>query len=128
MRSSTAPADRLRRVLLAVVLLGVPLLAASALRGQVQPAGEKFPPELVKFVQKRVKAGRYNSASEVVRDALRKELEAEEHRNEMDRLIDEGRASGRSIDGEKAFKQIWAYIAKRKKERAARRTSTKKAA
>ena len=33
-------------------------------------------PELVKFVHKRVKAGRYNSASEVVRDALRKELEA----------------------------------------------------
>jgi antitoxin ParD1/3/4 len=85
-------------------------------------------PELVKFVQKRVKAGRYNSASEVVRDALRKELEAEEHRNEMDHLIDEGKASGRSIDGEKAFRQIWAYIAKRKKERAARRASAKKAA
>jgi antitoxin ParD1/3/4 len=84
--------------------------------------------ELVKFVQRRVKAGRYNSASEVVRDALRKELEAEEGRNEMDRLIDAGKASGRSIDGEKAFKQIWAYIARRKKVRAARRASSKKAA
>jgi len=85
-------------------------------------------PELVKFVQKRVKAGRYNSASEVVRDALRKELEAEERRDEMDRLIDEGRESGQSIDGEKAFRQIRAFIAKRKKERAAHRTFTKKAA
>ena len=83
--------------------------------------------ELVKFVQKRVKAGRYNSASEVVRDALRKELEAEERRHEMDRLIDEGKASP-LIDGEKAFKQIWTYIAKRKKERAAIRASAKNAA
>ena len=84
-------------------------------------------PELVKFVQKRVKAGRYNSASEVVRDALRKELEAEERRNEYDRLIDEGKSSP-LIDGEKAFKQIWAYVAKRKKERAAARAAAKKAA
>ncbi len=73
--------------------------------------------ELVKFVQRRVKAGRYNSASEVVRDALRKELEAEERRHEMDRRIDEGMAS-KSIDGEAAFKRIYAHIAKRKKERA----------
>jgi antitoxin ParD1/3/4 len=84
-------------------------------------------PELVKFVQKRVKAGRYNSASEVVRDALRKELEAEERRHEMDRLIDEGKGSS-LMDGEKAFKQIRAYIAGRKKERASVRAATKKAA
>jgi antitoxin ParD1/3/4 len=84
-------------------------------------------PELVKFVQKRVKGGRYNSASEVVRDALRKELEAEERRNEMDHLIDEGKAS-QLIDGERAFKQIRAYIARRKKERATARVAAKKAA
>jgi antitoxin ParD1/3/4 len=84
-------------------------------------------PELVKFVQKRVKAGRYNSASEVVRDALRKELEAEERRSEMDRLIDEGMAS-KAIDGELAFKRIYAHIAKRKKERAAAKAAAKKAA
>ena len=83
--------------------------------------------ELVKFVRKRVKAGRYNSASEVVRDALRKELEAEERRDDMDRLIDEGRASP-LIDGEKAFKQIRAYIAGRKKKRADARAAAKKAA
>jgi antitoxin ParD1/3/4 len=84
-------------------------------------------PELVKFVQRRVKAGRYNSASEVVRDALRKELEAEERRNEMDRLIDEGKAST-LLEGENAFKQIRAYIAKRKKERAAAKSASKRAA
>ncbi len=84
-------------------------------------------PELVKFVQKRVKAGRYNSASEVVRDALRKELEAEERRHDMDHLIDQGKASS-LLEGEKAFKQIRTYIARRKKERAAARISAKKVA
>jgi antitoxin ParD1/3/4 len=83
--------------------------------------------ELVKYVRAKVKTGRYNSASEVVRDALRKELEAEEHRHDLDRLIDEGKASP-LIDGEKAFEQIWAYIAKRKNERAAARAAIKKAA
>jgi len=83
--------------------------------------------ELLKFVQKRVKAGRYNSASEVVRDALRKELEAEERRSEIDRLIDEGMAS-QAVDGELAFKRIYAHIAKRKKERAVARAAAKKAA
>jgi antitoxin ParD1/3/4 len=84
-------------------------------------------PELVKFVQKRVKAGRYNSASEVVRDALRKELELEERRHDMDRLIDEGKASS-LLDGQKAFKQIRAYIARRKKERAGAKAAAKKVA
>ena len=84
-------------------------------------------PELVQFVQRRVKAGRYNSASEVVRDALRKELEAEERRHEIDHLIDEGKASA-LLDGEKAFKQIRAYIVRRKKERAALKSVAKKVA
>ena len=84
-------------------------------------------PELVKFVQAKVKAGRYNSASEVVRHALRKELEAEERRNEMDQLIDEGMDT-KMVDGELAFKRIYAHIAKRKKERAAVRAASKKAA
>ena len=83
-------------------------------------------PELVKFVQKRVKAGRYNSASEVVRDALRKELEAEEQRNAMDLLIDKGKASP-LINGHQAFKQIRVHIAKHKKERAAARSAKKTA-
>ena len=84
-------------------------------------------PELVKFVQQRVKAGRYNSASEVVRDALRKELDAEERSHEMDQLIDEGMAS-KAIDGELAFKRIYAHIVKRKKERAVARAAEKKVA
>ena len=72
-------------------------------------------PELVKFVHDKVKAGRYNSASEVVRELLRQEWEAEERRDAMDRLIDEGLASP-AIDGEKAFAQLRAYAAKRTKE------------
>ena len=83
-------------------------------------------PDLEKYVQEKVKSGRYNSASEVVRESLRTQLDQEERRKEVDRLIDEGMAS-KAIDGELAFRRINAHIAKRKKERAATR-ATKKAA
>lgn len=84
-------------------------------------------PELEKYVHEKVKSGRYNSASEVLRESLRTQLEQEERRTEINRLIDEGIASGKAIDGEKAFDQIRAYTQKRKKEIAAK-TRSKKAA
>jgi antitoxin ParD1/3/4 len=54
-------------------------------------------PQLERFVHKKVTAGRYNSASEVVRDALRL-LEQQEnvraaHLVDLRRRIDEGLAS-----------------------------------
>jgi antitoxin ParD1/3/4 len=63
------------------------------------------------FIDAQVKDGRYNSASEVVRDALRL-LEDEEKLRalrlaELSRLADEGRASGLSNeDGEAVLDRL----------------------
>ena len=85
-------------------------------------------PELEKYVHAKVKSGRYNSASEVLRESLRTQLEQEERREEINRLIDEGIASGEAIDGEKAFVQLREYAGKRKKEMAAAKEKPRKAA
>lgn len=70
-------------------------------------------PELEKFVQKKVKAGRYNSASEVVREALRLLEEHEQLRSQQlkDFQSEIGRRlasldRGEAIDGEEAFAQL----------------------
>jgi len=46
----------------------------------------------------------------------KKQLEQKARRKEVNRLIDEGIASGDPIDGEIAFAQIREYTEKRKKE------------
>jgi antitoxin ParD1/3/4 len=63
--------------------------------------GERFEA----FIDAQVKGGRYNNASEVVRDALRLLEDQEKLRElrhaELRRLVEEGRASGLSdMDGE----------------------------
>ncbi len=70
-------------------------------------------PKLEQLVQDRVRSGRYNSASEVVREALRL-LDEHDHLRQMRieairNQIDEGWESlrrGEGIDGEKAFKML----------------------
>ena len=70
-------------------------------------------PELEKYIQAKVDTGRYTSASEVVREALRlleqKEQEREqalkEFRAELDRRIAEADA-GDLIDGEEVFARL----------------------
>lgn len=70
-------------------------------------------PELEKFVYKRVKAGRYNSASEVVREALRLLEDHEqaraarllEFRTELDRRVG-SLDRDESMDGEEVFAQL----------------------
>ena len=74
-------------------------------------------PELEKLVQKKVKTGRYNSASEVVREALRL-LEERDHimalrREELRKKIAEGLDSlrrGEGVDGEEVFDRIEAEL------------------
>lgn len=64
-------------------------------------------PELEQLVQAKVQSGRYNSASEVVREALRlmeqrdelRAIQIEELRTRMDRALDES-SRGEGIDGE----------------------------
>jgi antitoxin ParD1/3/4 len=70
-------------------------------------------PELETLVLSKVKTGRYNSASEVVREALRlfeqKERVRELQLRDIRRKIDEGWASlaeGRGIDGDEFFRKL----------------------
>jgi antitoxin ParD1/3/4 len=70
-------------------------------------------PELENFVQTKVKAGRYNSASEVVREALRlledheraRASQLEEFRSEVDQRM-AALDRGHGIDGEKVFARL----------------------
>ena len=80
-------------------------------------------PELEKLVQEKVKSGRYNSASEVMREALRLLEEQDQLRaislEEARRKIAEGLMSldrGEGIDGKEALERL------RKKSAARRRT------
>ena len=86
-------------------------------------------PELEKLVQAKVRTGRYNSASEVVREALRL-LEQQDsvraiHLKELRSRIDEGLASldrGRGADGEKFMQAMLNDLDSRKaKPKAANR-------
>jgi antitoxin ParD1/3/4 len=79
-------------------------------------------PELEKLVQEKVKTGRYNSASEVVREALRLLEEQDQLRalrlEEVRKKIAEGLEAldrGEGMDGEEAIARL------RKKSKARRR-------
>jgi len=66
-------------------------------------------PELEKFVQDTVATGRYNSASEVVREGLRKLEEQERWRIYVKDKLSSGMedlAAGRIVDGETAMRRI----------------------
>ena len=70
-------------------------------------------PMLEKFVDMKVKSGRYNSASEVLREALRLLIENDQiqelHRKELNAKIDEGLAAaarGEVIDGKEAMAKL----------------------
>jgi len=70
-------------------------------------------PMLEQFVDTKVKSGRYNSASEVLREALRLLIENDQiqelHRKELNAKIDEGLASaarGEFVDGKEAMAKL----------------------
>ena len=74
-------------------------------------------PELEQLVQSKVKSGRYNSASEVVREALRLLEQRDEvftlRKDEVRKQIEEGwQAAGRGefVDGDEAFDRIDAEL------------------
>ena len=79
-------------------------------------------PELETLVQNKVKTGRYNSASEVVREALRLFEERDRIREmqvrELRKRINEGWASlerGEGVDGEEFFRLLEREERKRKR-------------
>jgi antitoxin ParD1/3/4 len=84
-------------------------------------------PELGAFLQSRVKSGRYQTTSEVVREALR--LLEQQERKAFDQLkakLARGAAQaarGELLDGDKVFDELRDLIGKRRpvKKKAARR-------
>jgi antitoxin ParD1/3/4 len=84
-------------------------------------------PELEQMVQEKVKSGRYNSASEVVREALRLMEQRDEvvelQKDEMRRKIQEGWDAlqrGEKLDGEKFFAELEAKELLRREKAAAK--------
>jgi antitoxin ParD1/3/4 len=82
-------------------------------------------PELEKFVESRVATGRYQTASEVVREGLRL-LEEQERQREagfqvLKNKLKRGAAQaerGELVAGDKAFAEIRQHSARRRKDRA----------
>jgi len=81
--------------------------------------------ELQNFVQTKVKSGRYNSASEVVREALRlledhekaRAAQLEKFRWELDRRL-ASLDRGKGVEGEEVFARIRRKSEERRKKRA----------
>jgi antitoxin ParD1/3/4 len=81
-------------------------------------------PELEKFVESRVATGRYQTASEVVREGLRLLEEREQRRKinlkslreKLRRAADEAE-HGELIPGEQVFAEIRQHSARRRKEK-----------
>ncbi len=80
-------------------------------------------PELERYVQAKVESGMYNSASEVVREALRLLVEREMlHESRLDhvrRMVAEGLAdvdAGRLVDGEETYKKLRRRVPRRRKK------------
>ena len=81
-------------------------------------------PELGAFLQSRVKSGRYQTTSEVVREALRllqnQEKEREEGLKQVKSKLQRGAAQaerGELLDGDKVFEELRQLIADHKRGR-----------
>jgi len=76
-----------------------------------------LPPELERLVHHKVETGRYGSASDVIREALRlmdeRDRLTELHKDEIRKKIAAGMASlraGKCVDGEAVFDRIGAEL------------------
>jgi len=83
-------------------------------------------PELDSFLQSRVKSGRYQTTSEVVREALRllerHEQEREETLNRLKAKLERGAGQaerGELIDGDEVFDELREMIEERRRSRLA---------
>lgn len=69
-----------------------------------------LPDEMKRWVEEQTQGGRYGNSSDVVRDLIRREQVKAEKIANMQRLIDEGRASGIS---DRTFDEILAEARRR---------------
>ena len=90
-------------------------------------------PELERLVQRKVKSGRYNSASEVVREALRLAEERDDllefRKRELSKQIAAGLAQlrrGNAVDGEEFFSQLERREGAQRKQQSSERTGSSK--
>src|ERR1700728_4180563 len=81
-------------------------------------------PELGAFLQSRVKSGRYQTTSEVVREALRllqhREKESEQGLKQLKAKLQRGAAqpeSGEVLDADEVFEELRQLIAERRRGR-----------
>jgi antitoxin ParD1/3/4 len=81
-------------------------------------------PQLTKFLQSRVKSGRYQTTSEVVRDALRllerQEIQQEGDLRQLKAKLNRGAAQaerGELLDGETVFAELRDLIEEHKRTR-----------
>jgi putative addiction module CopG family antidote len=68
-----------------------------------------LPPDLARFIESQVAAGRHASPGDVVRAALRDWMEGEAWRAEVRQQIEEGAAdieAGRVVDGEGVIRRL----------------------
>jgi|SRR5947208_12710586 antitoxin ParD1/3/4 len=93
------------------------LLYAEQQCNSVAPMNVHLTRELEELIQKKVESGRYNSASEVMREALRLMEQRDEflalRKEEVRQKIDEGLdslARGEGVDGEAVFDRIEAEL------------------
>ncbi len=85
-----------------------------------------IPPELQKLIEEEVRSGRVPSADEFLSNAiyhyvLARNLGEEYTRDELDDLISDGLTDierGATIDGDEAFRQLRAYSAEKRRQRA----------
>ena len=82
-------------------------------------------PELDAFLQARVKSGRYQTTSEVVREALRllerHELERDQSFQQLKAKLEQGAAEaerGELLDGDEVFEELRDKIEERRRSRA----------
>lgn len=85
-------------------------------------------PELNAFLQSRVKSGRYQTTSEVVREALRllerQERDREEAFQELKAKLERGAAQagrGELLDGDEVFDELRGMIEERRRNKARNR-------
>ncbi len=85
-------------------------------------------PELDQFLQSRVKSGRYQTTSEVVREALRllerQERERDEALSQLKVKLKRGAAQaerGKLLDGDEVFDELREMINERRRNKAANR-------